>query len=229
MKPRNPFKGFTKFEWCLWIGSLGAVTAAHFAVLSTDWLSLCTSLAGVTCLIFAARGDPLAPVFSITFSTMYVVISYFFGYYGEMLIYLFMQIPVNVAAIFTWLKNRNPKNTAQVKPGKFTFRKLGIMLALDFVITTAFYFILDYLNTPNIIPSTLSVSTSFAALFFMALRVPQFALFYILNDAVMIALWALALPQNIGYISLVVCFSVFLINDVYSLISWIKRQRNSDN
>lgn len=227
MKLRNPFKGFTTFEWCLWIGSMAAIIISHFAVLSNDWLSLITSIIGVTCLIFAARGDPLAPIITVAFSSMYVVVSYFFGYYGEMMIYLGMQIPIALASIFTWLKNRNPKNGAQVKTGRFTYKKLLIMLALDAAITTAFYFILDYFDTPNLIPSTLSVTTSFAALFFMALRIPQYALFFILNDVVMIVLWGLALSQDIGYVSLVVCFTVFLANDAYTFISWLKRSKEA--
>ena len=227
MKLRNPFKGFTKFEWCLWTGSLIAIIAAHFAAGSSDWASLAASLVGVTSLIFAARGDPLAPVLFIAFAVIYAVISYFFGYYGEMLIYLCMQLPVSVISLVTWLKNVN-KSDSRVKVGRLTWKKLVIMLASDIAVTLPFYFLLKYFNTANLIPSTISVATSFAALFLMTLRIPQYALAFILNDIVMIVLWSMALAQNIGYISLVVCFSIFLINDTYTFISWIKRSKKGD-
>lgn len=223
MKLRNPFKGFTKFEWCLWIGSLAAIIAAHFAVLSTDYASLITSLIGVTSLIFAARGDPFAPFLIIIFAILYATVSYFFGYYGEMIIYLAMQLPVSAVSLFTWHKNAR-KNT--VKTSKMTFKKVAVMLALNACVTTGFYFLLRYFNTPNLIPSTFSVATSFAALFFMCLRLPQYALAFILNDIVMIVLWSLALSNNINYISLVVCFSIFLLNDTYTAISWLRRAKN---
>lgn len=223
MKLRNPFKGFTKFEWCLWLGSLAAIIAAHFIAGSNNYLSLAASLVGITSLIFAARGDPFAPVLFIAFAVMYSVISYFSRYYGEMLIYICMQLPISVASLITWLKNLN-KGGTQVKTGIFTVKKLLIMLAMNAVVTTAFYFILRHFNTANLIPSTISVATSFAALFFMALRIPQYALFFILNDIVMIVLWGMALSQDIGYISLVVCFSIFLINDTYTFICWTKRR-----
>lgn len=224
MKARNPFKGFTKFEWALWAGSVAVVTCAHFAVLSTDYASLAASIVGVTSLIFAARGDPFAPVLFIAFAVIYAVISYFFGYYGEMIIYLAMQLPVSAVSLVTWRKNAE-KHT--VKTAKFTPGKAAVMLVLNVAVTTGFYFLLKYFNTPNLIPSTISVTTSFAALFFMCLRLPQYALAYILNDIVMIVLWSLALAQNIDYISLVACFCIFLINDTYTFISWLRRAKNA--
>ena len=223
MKLRNPFKGFTKFEWCLWLGSLAAITAAHFGVQSSYYLSYAASLVGVTSLIFAARGDPFAPVLFIVFSLIYALTSYLFGYYGEMIIYLAMQLPVSVASLITWLKNLNAGGT-QVKVGRLTAKKLLIILALDAAVTVPFYFLLKYLGTANLIPSTVSVATSFAALALMTLRIPQYALTFILNDIVMIVLWSMALSGDIGYISLVVCFSIFLVNDTYTFISWMKRR-----
>lgn len=226
MKLRNPFKGFTKFEWALWIGSIIAIVVAHFVAGSSDWASLAVSLVGVTSLIFAARGDPLAPVLFIVFAVIYAIKSYFVSYYGEMIIYLCMQLPVSVVSLITWLKNLN-KGEHQVKTARLTLKKIVIMLALDIVITIPFYFLLKHFNTANLIPSTISVATSFAALFLMTLRIPQYALAFVLNDVVMVVLWSLALATDVGYISLVVCFSIFLINDTYTFISWLKRQHNA--
>lgn len=223
---RNPFKGFTKFEWGLWIGSLIAVTAAHFAVSGRDYLSLAVSLVGVTSLIFAARGDALAPVLFIIFSVMYAVDSYLFGYYGEMIIYLGMQLPVSALSLITWLKNPNPDKPEQVKTGKPTVKKILLMLALDVCVSVPFFFLIRFLGTQNLVVSTISVVTSFAALFLMALRIPHYALVFILNDIVMIVLWSLALTRDLGYLPLVVCFCIFMLNDTYTFICWIRRAAN---
>ena len=226
MKLYNPFKGFKKFEWALWLSSLAAITAAHFISNGEDVLSLIASLIGVTSLIFAARGDVIAPMLFIAFAIIYAVISYFSGYYGEMIIYLGMQLPVSCASLVTWLKNRGAD--AKVKVGTLTPKKLIITLALAVCVTVPFYFLLEYFNTLNLIPSTISVATSVCALFLMSLRIPQYALAFILNDIVMIVLWSLTLAESIDHISLVVCFSIFLVNDGYTFISWLKRQR-ADN
>lgn len=99
------------------------------------------------------------------------------------------------------------------------------MWLLTVAVTVIFYFILDYFGTANILPSTLSVTTSFLAVYLTFRRSPYFALAYAANDVILIVLWILASVSDIRYISVVVCFAVFLFNDVYSFISWQRMRR----
>ena len=229
-KPRNPFKTLTKFEWALWTCSLVAIIASFFAVGNTDYASLATSILGVTALIFMAHGDPFGMMIMICFSVIYATVSFFAHYYGEMIIYLTMQLPCCISSLVSWLRHPSDKGASEVKIGKFTKKHLYILIPLVIAVTTAFYFILWAFNTANLIPSTISVATSMIALYLMILRVPAYALAFIFNDIVLIVLWSLACVQSLDYLSLVVCFSIFLINDSYTFISWTKRkiaQRNS--
>lgn len=93
------------------------------------------------------------------------------------------------------------------------------------IVTAVFYFILKYFNTANIIPSTVSVTTSFLAVYLTFRRCPAFALAYAANDIILIILWTLASFNDRRYISVVVCFIAFLINDIYGYISWQKMER----
>lgn len=224
MKLRNPFKNLTKFEWCLWIFSLTAVTVSFFAVQNNDYATLAVSLLGVTSLIFAARGDVFGLILMIAFSLIYATVSYFVGYYGEMIIYLCMQLPIVTISFINWLRHPSGKGSAETKVGKFNKIHLAIIIPSSIAVTVAFYFILGAFNTQNLIPSTISVLTSFVALYLMSLRVPQYALAFILNDIVLIVLWSMACVQSLNYLALVVCFSIFLINDTYTFICWTKRK-----
>ncbi|MCI8709700.1 MAG: nicotinamide mononucleotide transporter [Dorea sp.] len=55
-----------------------------------------------------------------------------------------------------------------------------------------------------------------------------FALGYAANDVVLIVLWVLAACADISYISVVICFGVFLVNDIYGFVSWSKMQRRQE-
>ena len=81
------------------------------------------------------------------------------------------------------------------------------------------------LNTANLIPSTISVATSFAAAYLTFRRTPWFSLAYAANDVVLIVLWVLATLEDISYLSVIVCFAMFLINDCYSFINWRRMQQ----
>lgn len=224
IKLRNPFKNLTKFEWALWIFSLAAVATSFFAVQNTNYATLAVSLLGVTSLIFAAKGDAFGLILMLAFSLIYAFVSYGFGYYGEMCIYLAMQIPVCLTSLISWIKNPSKKE-GETKIGKLAPKYAAVMCVLTVAVTTAFYFILRAFNTENLIFSTISVATSFAALYLMAFRVPAYAAVFILNDVVLIVLWSLACASSLNYVPMVVCFSIFLINDIYSFYSWTKRRK----
>lgn len=100
-----------------------------------------------------------------------------------------------------------------------------IALALTAPVAFGFYFILAHFETANIIPSTLSVATSFIAVYLTFRRSPYFALAYAANDAVLIVLWTLAAMENISYLSVIICFVMFLVNDLYGFTNWKRMEK----
>ena len=100
-----------------------------------------------------------------------------------------------------------------------------LMLILTAGVTVVFYFILDHFGTANMLPSTLSVTTSFIAVYLTFRRSPYFALAYAANDIVLIVLWVLASAQDISYLSVMICFALFPVNDIYGFISWRRMER----
>lgn len=225
MKLRNPFKNLTKFEWALWIFSLVTIITSFFAVGNTQYANLAASLLGVTSLIFAARGDAFGMVLMIAFSALYATVSFFAKYYGETIIYMFMQLPCAVTSLISWLRHPTGKGAAEVKIGKFSKKHIFIIVPLVAGVTTAAYFTLRAFDTANLIVSTISVATSLTALYLMILRIPAYALAFILNDLVLITLWGVACATSLDYLSLTVCFSIFLLNDTYTFICWTKRKK----
>ncbi len=223
---------FSKGELLLWVGSVSVILLSFFIFDKENYITLTASLIGVTSLIFSAKGNPFGQLLMIVFSLFYGWISFGFAYYGEMITYLGMTLPMALFALVSWLKNPYKGNKAVVKVNSISKKEILFMIALTAAVTVAFYFILDYFSTANLIPSTVSVTTSFLAAYLTFRRSPYFALFYAVNDVVLIVLWVLASFSDKAYISVVSCFAVFLINDLYGFYSWLKmkhRQRESEN
>ncbi len=222
---RKAINYFSKFELALWITSVLLITVSFLVFDRTNYLTLCASLIGVTSLIFCAKGNPVGQIFMVIFSLLYGVISYGFSYYGEMITYLGMTMPMAVFSLISWLKNPYKGKKSEVKVSKLKNSEKVIISVLTVLVTTLFYFILSYFNTANIIPSTISVTTSFAAATLTFRRSPYFALVYAMNDVVLIVLWVLASMSEPRYISVVVCFVAFFFNDVYCFVNWQKMKR----
>ena len=216
---------FTKLEIGLWCGSTAAIVASFLLFDRANYLTLVASVVGVTSLIFNAKGNPLGQLLMVIFSILYGIISYTFRYYGEMITYLGMTAPMAVFALVSWLRNPYKGNRAEVAVNRLHRREVCGMLLLSAAVTVLFYFILVHFHTANIVPSTLSVTTSFIAVYLTFRRSPCFALAYAANDIVLIVLWILAAMENVTYISVIICFVVFLINDLYGFISWRQMEK----
>ena len=188
-------------------------------------MTLTASLIGVTSLFFNAKGNPIGQALMIIFSLLYGIISYHFSYYGEMVTYLEMTAPMALFALISWLRNPYQGNKAEVAVNRLGATEWLLMLILSGVVTIVFHFILDHFDTANILPSTLSVTTSFIAVYLTFRRSPYFALAYAANDIVLILLWSLASIHDIGYFSVMICFLMFLVNDIYGFVSWRKMER----
>ena len=213
---------FSKIDITLWSSSVTLIITAFCIFDKENYLTLCASLIGVTSLIFSAKGNPFGQFLMIIFSLLYGIISYTFSYYGEMITYLGMTMPMAVFSLIAWLKNPFRGNKAEVKVNSITAKETIFMWLITVVITVIFYFVLMFFNTANIVPSTISVTTSFLAVYLTFRRSPYFAVAYATNDIVLIILWISASFSDIRYISVVVCFIAFLFNDIYGFISWKK-------
>lgn len=216
------FGYFTKLELALWLCSCAAVTVPAFLPGGADIANTLTSLVGVTALILCAKGNPIGQVLQIIFGTLYGIISLSCAYYGEMITYLGMTVPMSVLSLISWLKNPCPGRKNEVKVKKTGCKELVVMLLLNAAVTFGFFFVLRALKTANLTVSTVSIATSFAAVFLTFIRSPLYAAAYALNDIVLIILWGSAALSDPSYLSVVICFAAFLLNDIYGFISWRK-------
>ncbi|HAS37020.1 MAG TPA: nicotinamide mononucleotide transporter [Ruminococcaceae bacterium] len=213
-------KYFSIGELLLWGISAAIILVSFFIFDKENYVTLVASLIGVTSLIFNAKGNPLGPLLIIIFSGFYGYISYTFDYYGEMITYLGMSAPIAAVALVSWLKNPFKGNKAQVTIDSLRKKDVIVMFIIAAVVTAGFYFILGALGTANMIPSTISVTTSFLAVYLTYKRSEYYALAYAANDVVLIVLWIMATIKDISYLSVIICFAVFLVNDIYGFINW---------
>ena len=216
---------FSKGELTLWGGSAGLILLSFFLFDRVNFMTLAASLIGITSLIFNAKGNPVGQALMVIFSLLYGIISYTFSYFGEMITYLGMTGPMALFALISWLRNPYKGNHAEVAVNRIGKWEYALMCLLTAVVTVVFYYILDYFHTANRIPSTLSVTTTFIAVYLTFRRSPYFALAYAANDVVLILLWTLAARENISYLSVIICFVMFLVNDLYGFLNWKRMEK----
>lgn len=218
----DPIKDLTAKEWVLWLCSLLAAIVSNLLSGNVGVLTPAAVCIGITSLIFAAKGNVWSQILMIIFSILYGIISWRSHYWGEMITYLGMTLPMAVWSTITWLKNPS-ENGKEVAIQKLTKKHTVGLIFFGIITTVVFYFILKALDTPNIFFSTLSITTSFFAAALTMLRSPFYALGYAANDIVLIVLWISASLNDPQYIPVAVNFAIFFFNDMYGFIRWKKR------
>ncbi len=230
MKQPRPIQNyFSKTELILWGASTLLIVSAFLLFDRTNPETLIASLIGTTSLIFSAKGNPLGPLLMILFSGLYGRISYTFSYYGEMITYLGMTAPMSLFAFLSWCRHPYRGNKKQVAVNRLQKGEFLFLSVLTVAVTVIFYFLLRHFGTANLIPGTVSVTTSFLAVYLTFRRSPLFALAYAANDFILILLWILASKTDPSYLSVTVCFAVFFVNDLYGFINWKKMQKTQSS
>ena len=222
---RNPFRHLKKQDWLLWSVSVVVVAASNLLTGEIQIVTLCATVIGVTALIFIAKGDVWGQILTVVFSILYAAASWQFRYYGEMITYLGMTMPIAVLSVVSWIRHPYEQGGSEVEIHKLTKLQTGLMWILTAAVTAGFFFVLQALDTPNLAVSTVSIATSFLASYLMLFRNSYYALAYAANDVVLIVLWILASMEQISYVPMIVCFGMFLINDFYGFFSWKVREK----
>jgi len=222
---KKSFASLKKHEWILLIFSVLTVIASNLITENVNIITLIATVIGVTALIFVANGDVFGQILIIIFSLLYAVTSLKYRYYGEIITYLGMSAPIAALSVVSWLKHPYEKGKNEVEIHRLSKAQKWVIGTLTAAVTVLFYFVLKWLNTPNLIVSTVSIATSFLASGLMLYRSSYYALAYAVNDIVLISLWIYAAIDDISYLPMIVCFAIFLINDVYGFFSWKIREQ----
>lgn len=225
------FTYFSKFEWGILLGSYLLIALSFFLFDRENALGILAPILGVSAIMLGAKGNFIGQILMIIFSIFYAIVSFREAYYGEVITYACMTLPMSVYAIVCWLRNPFRGQKTQVKVGRVTRREAGFLFLLTAAVTLIFYFILGAMGTADLFVSTVSVSTSFAAVYLTARRSPFFAIAYAANDLVLIILWIIASLRDASSLSIVACFAAFLLNDGYEFFSWrhMERRQKAEN
>lgn len=224
---KKSFKNWNLFEICFLIFSSLIISFCFLLSPDKNILSLMISLLGIITVITGAKGLVVSPFLNIIYNILYIILSYYQSFYGEVLIYSFILTPINIFTIISWLKNRSKENENIVKVNKIQTKEYILLSFITILVTTSFYFLLKELNTKSLIISTLSLTDSFVASYLLFRRSSNYAIIFIINDIILIALWfTTTLNDGLAHLPVILSFVIFLINDIYGLILWKIREKN---
>lgn len=156
----------------------------------------------------------------------YGIVSYQQGYYGELIITIFLTFPIMIIGIISWLRHRD-KEEDVVIISSLSKREIGLAFLSQLILFLPYYYLLKYFHTDLLVISSVSIVTSVLASYFEARRSELSLYCYIANDFVIITLWLIPIIQgDKQLISVLVGPILLLMNDIYGSYNWGKIKKS---
>lgn len=218
------FKDWTKFEKALLFTSVILVALVGI-IFKSELLTTVCSIVGIITALLLAKGKNLGQIFGLLIVALYSIVSFKNKYYGEVIIYLCIMLPMYIIGIISWLKHQN-KDTNSVEVNNIKTKEWVIVSIASILAFVSIYFLLKVFNTSQLFVSSLSVIDSLFAVYLGIRRSKYSFYFYVVNDLILIALWGIPVVSS----SLILLPMVFnpiinLINDIYGIYNWRKLEK----
>ena len=139
-----------------------------------------------------------------------------------MIISIFISLPISIFTFINWIKHPKNEGEQEIKISSLSNFSMLCIITFSILLFIPLYFLLKYFNTPNLIISTLSIIASLIASLLLLFRSHYYALFFILNDIIVMTLWILLCKIDISNLMMVITFLISLVFDIYGLINWSK-------
>ena len=226
------FKRFTWYELALLIVGLVAILVLSIIVKSSP-VTILYSVFGVIYTVLLASKFKVAVVFGVIQSSLYIVQSVLYKNWGEVILNSAIVLPILIASVITWFTGIDKKNT-QVTKSKLKSWEWALVAGIFVVVWVSFYFILNALNTQNVIIACFSCAFTAAAHYLLLRKSQWMFVAFIGVNVVLFVLWLLPVVQSGGLglesITMLVTILVYNISNIMGIVNWAKsRNKNPKN
>ena len=195
-------------------------------VFMSDWLVVVCCVLGIFTVFTQAKCKISTKVFGALWMAFYIFLAWRNSYYGEVIIYLVLMIPLYVYGTIHWLGHRDKVgNTVIVR--KSLPKSEWVVICVCLVgLGFGTYFLLGFFNTAQMIASTISVVLTVLAVYLLARRIKCNQIVFLVNDFELGFLWLLAISAgDLSLIPFVVMCAFFVVYDIYGFFQWTRLEK----
>ncbi len=191
-------------------------------VLKCDLLTTLVAFLGFFSALNQAKGKVVGQFTGVILALLYSIVSFRNRYFGEVIVYLVVILPLYIFGIFSWLKNKD-KNTEKVKQNVIGKNEWILILVSCVILFIGLYQLLKYFDTSQLFVSTLSMIINITATYLLVRRSKYSFILYIFNALILLVLWGIPVVEG-DYLLIPMVFDaiLLLINDVYGFKSWAR-------
>lgn len=225
-------RGWRPFE-IVWV----IVSTIAILVVSMAWfdptnpvqstISAISSIAGILCVVLAAKGKIATYLFGIVQAGTYAWVSYQYALYGEAMLNALFYFPLQFVGIWLWMKHRKAAdvkvNGEDIYARRLTKKQWFIFVPILVVAVAVYGVLLETIGAQQVRLDSMAVVLSIFAQVLMLMRFVEQWWIWVIVNLLSISVWGATLITTGGNDwALFVMWLAFLVNSIYGLLNWRK-------
>ncbi|MGL5820630.1 MAG: nicotinamide riboside transporter PnuC [Sarcina sp.] len=244
----NKYSRFHKGYFILFIALntiifIASIFEKNVAFSVFDVLAYISTVTGVLSAIYTARGELGAFTWGIVNTFTYIFVAWHSQIYGQAILYIFFETPMQVVSYYIWKRNISKSNGQNVEPRSLNLKKWICIIIAFLIVWISYAIFINHLpqilndlvgdkikRDPLYIIDSLSVTMTITAVMLTCLRYIEQWYFWIATTAIGVLLFIVSLFDckfSLNSLSALVMWSELLSNSIYGYIVW--KKMNSHN
>lgn len=196
-------------------------------IFKTDPIAFMCSVVAIITAFSISKGKAYGNIFGVFLVILYSIVSYNNKLYGEVIIYLFILLPLYIYSAIVWYGNLRKENKTVIAYD-VSGLEWAILSASEVLLFTIVYILLNKLHTNQLLLSTFSFVSLIYTVYLSARRSKYSFLWYLMNDIVILMIWSYVIisSKSFDYFPLVISISISCLYDIYGIIWWDMNNKN---
>lgn len=217
---KKEFQNFGKYEK-IFFPLVIIIIIAISIFLKDSKIALLSAVCGISYTILAGKGRISCYFIGITGTFCYCYLSFMNGFYGNLLLYAFYYLPMEILGIFKWKKHLK-KEKQEIEKTFLNKKERVIYLISGFILTVILSFILRFSgDSKPILDASTTIFSIFGQLLTVKRCIEQWYIWFFVNLLSLI-MWIFAYLNGSNCFATVLMWFVYLILSIYFLRSWQK-------
>lgn len=234
---------FTILNTLIFIVSIYTNKSESTLIVGIEVLAFISTITGMLSAIYTVRGELGAFTWGVINTFTYIFVAWHSEIYGQAILYIFFETPMQVVGYYMWRKSLKNANTGRVKPRKLNPIQWVITMVLFVIVWVLYGIFINYLpeilknlfgivivKDPLYIIDSLSTTVTITAVILTCMRFIEQWYFWIISASIGIILFVISLfisDFSLNSLSAMVMWIEFLSNALYGFFIWRKMQVNS--
>ena len=192
------------------------------AIINNDSvIALISAVCGITYTFFAGKGYPFCYLFGLSGSGFYSFLAFQNSLWGNLILYLFYYIPMQIIGYHKWNKNLKT-NTSEIIKVSLSKKELLVLILILSVLTTITYFILLYYKDSHPILDSVTTVFSIGGMYLTVKRAIEQWIFWAVVNGLSVLMWINVVLSGAKAYSTLIMWAVYFFLAIYFYIQWKK-------